>query len=246
VYGRDYQGRTINFEASGGLVHASLIMQDQETDTYWSIMEGKAVAGELKGSELVELPYGEKMQWRHWKKKHPDTLVLSVDGREDASQSYAWYYGSPEGFNYVRATDDRLETKEPVFAFHRNDIAYATRQKDLENGQSFELEDGASIFLYRKQGGSKFQSTLAFVSENGFEQRDGEWIEKGSGAGFDPATGDFADASAERLGGFDTFWYTWSLSNPETRVLELELATEPRRKPEQHGGTKGAKLTPRT
>ena len=78
MYSRDYRGRTVNFEVSGGLVNASLVMQDEQTDTYWSIMEGEAVAGELSGEKLVELPIGEKIQWRHWKERHPDTLVLSV------------------------------------------------------------------------------------------------------------------------------------------------------------------------
>ena len=72
MYSRDYRGRTVNFEASGGLVNASLVMQDEQTDTYWSIMEGEAVAGELSGEKLVELPVSEKIQWRHWKEKHPD------------------------------------------------------------------------------------------------------------------------------------------------------------------------------
>ena len=46
MYSREYQGRALNFEASGGLLNASLVMQDKETDTYWSIIEGKAIAGE--------------------------------------------------------------------------------------------------------------------------------------------------------------------------------------------------------
>ena len=61
----------MNFEASGGLKNSSLIMQDQETDTYWSIMEGEAVAGELAGSKLIELPVRERISWRHWRAKHP-------------------------------------------------------------------------------------------------------------------------------------------------------------------------------
>ena len=218
MYSRDYQGRTVTFEASGGLVNASLIMQDEQTDTYWSIMEGKAVAGELSGEKLVELPVSEKIQWRHWREKHPDTLVLSVRGLEDGPDDYRDYFGSSRGFGGAEAKDDRLETKTPVFAFHRGTASYAVVQSSLEDGKVFLLEDGASVFLYRRKGSSMFHSTVAFVSSSGFERQDRVWVENGSRARFDETSGEFS--GVESLGGFDTFWYNFSLNNPETLLLE--------------------------
>ncbi len=50
MYSRDYEGKTLKFEPSGGLVNGALILQDKETDTYWSIMEGKAIEGKLSGN----------------------------------------------------------------------------------------------------------------------------------------------------------------------------------------------------
>ena len=218
MYSRDYRGRTLNFEASGGLVNASLVMQDEQTDTYWSIMEGEAVAGELNGEKLVELPVSEKIQWRHWKERHPDTLVLSVNGREDGPDEYRDYFRDSRGFGGASAKDDRLETKTPVFAFHRGTESYAVTQKSIEDGTVFVLEDGASVFLYRRKGSSIIESTHAFISTSGFEQQNGVWVEKGSGARFDKTSGEFS--GVESLGGFDTFWYNFSLNNPETLLLE--------------------------
>ena len=208
----------MNFEASGGLKNSSLIMQDKETDTYWSIMEGAAVAGELAGNKLIELPVGERISWRRWRAKHPDTLVLSVNGEEHAENGYQQYFHDPKGFRGQVAKDDRLATKEPIFAFHLDDNAYAVRQKDLENGKIVAVESGDSVFLFRKRGSSMFQSTRAFVSEAGFEKRDGTWTEKATGAVFDPETSSFGEVEA--LTGFDTFWYTFSLNNPDTTLLE--------------------------
>ena len=218
MYTRDYRGRTLNFEASGGLVNASLVMQDEQTDTYWSIMEGEAVAGELNGEKLVELPVSEKNQWRYWKERHPDTLVLSVNGREDGPDRYRDYFRDSRGFGGASAIDDRLETKTPVFAFHRGTESYAVTQKSIEDGTLFVLEDGASVFLYRRKGSSMIESTHAFISTSGFEHRNGVWVEKGSGARFDKTSGEFS--GVESLGGFDTFWYNFSLNNPETLLLE--------------------------
>ena len=87
MYDRNYAGKTLNFEPSGGLMNASLVMQDKQTDTYWSIMSGKVEAGELGGTALVELPVGEKMSWAEWVAKHPDTLVLSVQQRTSDGQT---------------------------------------------------------------------------------------------------------------------------------------------------------------
>ncbi len=81
MYDRNYDGKTLDFEPSGGLMNASLVMQDKQTDTYWSIMSGKAEAGALAGTALVELPVSEKVTWAEWSARHPDTLVLSVTRR---------------------------------------------------------------------------------------------------------------------------------------------------------------------
>ena len=170
------------------------------------------------GTKLIELPVGERISWRRWRTKHPDTLVLSVDGEEHGENAYQQYFHDPKGFRGQVAKDDRLATKEPIFAFHLDDNAYAVRQKDLENGKTVTLESGDSVFLFRKRGSSMFQSTHAFVSEAGFEERDGTWTEKATGAVFDPEAGSFGEVEA--LTGFDTFWYNFSLNNPDTTLLE--------------------------
>ena len=99
MYGREYNGNVLNFEASGGLIHASLVMQDQETDTYWSLMKGRAIGGRLKGTELEELAVGKKARWKDWVEEHPDTLVLSVAGNEDLPfNPYSDYLESSKTF----------------------------------------------------------------------------------------------------------------------------------------------------
>ena len=41
----------------------------------------------------------------------------------------------------------------------------------------------------------------------------------GAGVAATAARIPFSGASIKRLGGFDTFWYSWSLNNPETELL---------------------------
>ncbi len=210
MYSRDYEDVTVEFEASGGLINSSLVMQDRQTDTYWSMMKGKAIAGELEGNDLVELPVSEKLQWRDWKAKHPDTLVLSIQGREDARSSYRDYFVDPNGFRGQKAQDKRLLTKEPIFAFHHGAVAYAVRQKDIEGGAVYELEDGIYALLLRLRDASMFASTTAYLSKRGFEQIEGDWVAVGS---------EVPLSETEPLRGFDTFWYNFSLNNPDTKLL---------------------------
>jgi len=124
VYGRQYDGKDLRFEASGGLMHAALVMRDKETDSYWSIMTGDAIAGDLRGTRLEEWSLGEKAQWKDWVARHPNTLVLSVNGEEHVENNpYDNYFSSDSGFRDIAARDDRLETKAPVFTFQLKPVS---------------------------------------------------------------------------------------------------------------------------
>ncbi|MEE8585937.1 MAG: hypothetical protein V3T83_13910 [Acidobacteriota bacterium] len=45
-----------------------------------------------------------------------------------------------------------------------------------------------------------------------------------SGARFDAERGEFkaGEEGPQRLGGFDTFWYNWSLIHPDTGLLGIQ------------------------
>lgn len=221
MYSRSYEGRTLRFEPSGGLLNASLVMQDKETDSYWSIMTGDAVGGEYAGTKLEEIPVATKTRWKDWVEEHPDTLVLSVQGVEDPMiNPYDGYFTDDAGFRGIRARDDRLPTKAPIFAFMHGETKYAVPFDAVEGGKTWTLDDGTEIFLYRPDDAEMFMGTAAFrIRDGGFEKSGGNWVESGSGARFDYDGRQFVGASVERLPGFDTFWYTWSLTHPDTKVL---------------------------
>ena len=225
MYGREYDGRELRFEPSGGLLYSALVMQDKESDTYWSIMTGDAIAGEQKGTELEELPVGAKAQWGDWKREHPGTLVLSVNGREHVRNNpYDNYFSDDAGFRGVTASDTRLDTKASIYAFDVGGQKYAVPFEAFQGeGATFTAGD-RQVFLYRPEGVAIFHSTVARVSDQRFEQRDGVWHDAATGARFDAAAGEFtggsgAGSAPEPLWGFDTFWYTWSLTNPGTVLL---------------------------
>jgi hypothetical protein len=202
-------------------MNAALVMRDKETGSYWPILTGRAETGPLAGTRLEELPVTTKAQWRDWVKAHPDTLVLSAGGAEHVKQDpYDHYFSSGLGFGNLTAVDRRLPTKEPVWAFEHGEGRFAIPHRAIEGGGTLALGD-LWLFFHRPPGASIFLSTRALVSKGRFVSRDGAWVHEPTGAVFDPERGAFqgAPAAVEPLAGFDTFWYVWSLTHPDTELL---------------------------
>jgi len=224
VYDRRVGGRELRFEPSGVLMGGSIVMQDKETDSFWPILQGEAQYGALRGERLDLLPVSEKMLWKEWRRRHPDTVVLSSGGREYLPRNpLEPYLASSYGFRGTEAEDKRLPTKEPVFGFEQAGRHYAAAAKDLVGGRAYPVGKGF-VFLYRPPGAALNDDTRAFSSVSGFEQRSGGWVEKGTGALFDGTkrafvSGSTASSAVAALTGFDTFWYVWSLNHPHTGLL---------------------------
>ena len=227
MYDRSYGGRTLRFEASGGLVNSALILQDRETDSYWSIMEERATAGDLRGTELVRLSGTEKRRFSDWVEEHPGTRVLSVGGREHAPDAYAGYWDDERGYRGSRARDARLPTKASVFAFRLGERRYAIAHEAVEGGLALRLGADLHLFFYRAEGAEIFASTRAFESRAGFLRDRDRWTELETGASFDPRRGLFRGGRVKGVSGVDTFWYSWSLTHPETRLLPGDAPATP-------------------
>lgn len=113
-------------------------MQDRETDSYWSIMTEEALHGAAKGSKLEPLPGSTKTTWGEWKKRHPDTLVLSYRGREHVPHDpYSDYFVSHRGFGGIQAQDTRLPDKAMIYSFHWNGTPYAVPHNSFIDGGPF-------------------------------------------------------------------------------------------------------------
>ncbi len=190
-------------------------MRDQETDSWWSIMTSTAIGGALNGADLVELPLGEKSTWGKWKERHPGTLVLSVGGSEhERSDPYQDYFASEETFRGLKIEDRRLEPKAPIYSFWWQGKPYAVPHESFEGGKIFHPKRFADrrLLLYRRPGAAMFESTRAFVVdpraalETTKPQALLDRIEAGA-------------VAAERLPGFDTFWYNWISVNEHSLLL---------------------------
>ncbi len=216
MYDRTYHGRTLEFETSGALLDASLVMRDRETDSWWSIMSGDAIGGTMQGEKLNVLPVGEKTTWSDWKRRYPATQVLSHRGREHVSgDGYDDYFTSERTYRNVEIHDHRLKPKQPIYSFQYDNVAYAVPHHRAAGGRVFDLQGDAAqhkqVVLFRDPTGSIRASTTALLVPKGVVER---VLDAQSVAELD------ARPDVERLAGFDTFWYNWVLVHPKTIVLD--------------------------
>jgi hypothetical protein len=205
----------LNFEASGALMQASLVMRDRETDSWWSIMTSDSIGGELEGADLEELPYGEKTTWGDWKRRYPDTLALSVDGTEHVENNpYDNYFTSDGTFRGLEVDDDRLPAKENIFSFWLLDQPFAATHRAIDGGKTYTVDglESRVVFLHRVPGSSMFSSSTAYLVDQ-------EVADELGGIALLEHIQDNPDV-AERLNGFDTFWYSWVAINRESRLLD--------------------------
>lgn len=209
MYDRVFGDRELNFEASGALWQASLVMRDRETDSWWSIMTSEAIGGELDGADLVELPYGEKTTWGDWRARHPDSLVLTVAGRQhEAHNPYDEYFSSDRTFRDLEINDRRLAAKEPIFSFFLDGRPHAVPHAAVAGRRLFEVA-GNRLLLIREPGAAMLASTRAWRVPEGAA---GELSEL-------PPDGKLRANGFVPLAGIDTFWYNWAAVNEDSTIL---------------------------
>jgi len=241
VYDRTFGDKALSFEPSGGLLEAALVMRDRETDSWWAIMRGRSIGGPMDGRELRELrelPSGEKTTWGDWRRRHPETLVLAVDGQTHVSDNhYDSYFSSGKTFRGTKSADDRLPAKEPIYAFRMDGRAYALTHRTASGGHLVTLHGMAAgdsmtdtdVFLFRERGASVFASTQAWQVPRGLITRaKGGYVVNGLHGEYGTLLRLETKVALNALGsmpgvaplsGLDTYWYTWIAVNPGTTLL---------------------------
>ena len=226
MYSRQIADKTYTFEASGGLLHAGLVMQDRETDSYWSIITETAIHGEAQGQGLRKLSGAVKTTWGDWRRQYPHSKVLSVDGVEHVETNpYSNYFASDGTFRDLGSHDERLPAKEQIFVFHRDGRAHAVPHRSFLGGALVSLGD-RTLFVHRAKDDALYRSTAAFLLRDGVkvERQGGSFLasmgETSASWNVVDRRFDGGEGLFESFEGFDTFWYIWSNTNPNSEILE--------------------------
>lgn len=92
VFDRRYAGRELTFGVSGLLYQSDVLMYDRQTESLWSQLAMKSVAGPQAGTGLTWVA-SEQMTWRAWLERYPGGKVLSTSTGFDRDYQNLPYQG---------------------------------------------------------------------------------------------------------------------------------------------------------
>ncbi len=145
VYDRIKNDKEITFRISGLLYNSNVLFYSQEGqgDPLYSQIMNKQVSGEKSGSKMKILPV-ELTTWKSWKKRHPNTTVMSAATghlKKYHVDPYSQYFNNDRLMFPVNKLDDRLPHKSLVLGVWSGDIYRAFPLKEFEKeGKSKEIK----------------------------------------------------------------------------------------------------------
>ncbi|MEA3275697.1 MAG: DUF3179 domain-containing protein [Pseudomonadota bacterium] len=188
------KGRALTFGVSGLLYNSDVLLYDRETESLWSQLLAKAVAGPMKGRRLDVLPLTHTT-WRAWRREHPDTLVLSTDTgyRRDYRRDPYGDYEKERGLYFpVSAQSRHYHPKERVLGLEVNGRFKAYPFAELSRTGSEELKD-------------RFNGEELLIRF--------DWANESARA---------YDASGRQLPAVTSFWFAWYAFHPDTEVYRAK------------------------
>ena len=214
---------------SGFLYRSNKLMYDQATQSLWNTMWGKPVIGPLADQDIeLERLYLVTTTWGEWRRRHPNTQVLSLDTgyRRDYSEGAAYrdYFATDKLMFNVPKLDDRLSNKAEVLTLLAGPYpseALAISAEYLQNQPVYHDQIGGSTFvvLTDNSGANRVYESPDTV----FIEWDGKEIAvDDKGVRWTVREDALAAADGRRLlrrSGHRAFWFGWYSAYPHTRLV---------------------------
>jgi hypothetical protein len=189
VYSRNINGKTYTFGVSGRLYKSNVLLYDHQTESLWSQLLNKAVSGSLVGKELSKLP-SSRTSWKAWKKRHPDTLVLSTK-----TGYFRNYYKDPYTDYY------RIGT----IMFPVGDVRKDLSPKERILGLEVKNESRAYPLAQLQKGAGTTEDSVGGVTIHIEVSSDGEVLA-------------VKDPQGEEIPHIFAYWFAWQAFHPDTTV----------------------------
>ncbi len=244
AFDRRVAGRLVTFGTSGMLYLSDLVMYDRQTESLWSQLEGRAIAGALTGERLRRLPVAT-VTWADWLKANPDGWVLSQQTGYDRDYGSNPYVGYDEADSeptlFDGELDARLPPKERVIALDLGGDAVAVRLAHAAEQRVLPVEvGGRDVVVFTAPGlassldspevaeGREIAATGVFEPRAGgrtltFQARGERFVDQQTGSGWnlfgEAVSGPLRGAQLRPVEAVDTFWFAWAAFKPDTRIV---------------------------
>lgn len=193
VYSRKIDGNLYTFGVSGRLYKSNVLLYDHQTESLWSQLMEKAIAGPLVGKSLKKLN-SSRTSWKAWRKRYGNTLVLSTDTghfRDYSVDPYEGYYRAVGIWFPVGNVRKDLSPKEMVLGIEINGKAKAYPLSALRKRTGIlndEVEEKQVLIEVSAEG-----EVVAVKDHRG-----------------------------EPISSIFSYWFAWQAFHPETAVYRVE------------------------
>jgi hypothetical protein len=226
LYDSTVKGVHHELGTSGFLYRSNKLMYDHATQSLWSTLTGTPVVGPLvgKGIELETL-YVVTTSWGEWRRRHPDTLVLSLDtGRErDYSEGAAYrdYFSTDRLMFTVPKLDRRLPNKAEILGLRYDGEPLAIAAGFLERNRLYQDRSGGTDFVvFTDASGANRVYTATGVRFTDWDGKDSALDRTGKRWTLTEAALTNAHGGRlERLPAHRAFWFGWHAQFPDTRLV---------------------------
>jgi len=185
-------GKPTDFGVSGLLYNSDVLLYDRETESLWSQILGKSVAGKRVSTLLTAIPISHTT-WRDWRERHADTLVMSNDTghpRDYSSNPYA-------GYEQSRSTYFAVNNEAPD-TYHPKEVVLGLGVDGVYKAYPFvEFEKQGKRFFTDSINGTLFNFDWDSVNRS--------------------IT--ITDSLGKPVAGIQGFWFAWFAFHPDTRVF---------------------------
>lgn len=230
LYESEINGVEHEFGTSGFLYRSNKLMYDKATQSLWVTLLGTPAIGPLV-DENIALNHRSVVTttWGEWRRRHPETTVLSLDTghRRDYSEGAAYreYFATDNLMFNVPNLDERLKNKDEVLGllFPENSDRPLAISADFlaDNPIHHERLGDLDMVVFTDPSGANrayHSNGLQFVDYDGDRE-----VKDESGRTWQ-LTEDTLIASdgeeLERLPAFRSFWFGWYAAYPQSRLVQ--------------------------
>lgn len=229
-YKTTFNGVKHTLGTSGFLYRSNKLMYDQATQSLWSTTKGEPVVGPLVGKGIALEHIGVvTTTWGEWKRRHPETRVLSLSTGHMRNYgegvAYKEYFSTDELMFNTPYQDDRLANKQEVLA-----LRFPAAPEDQ---LAIDTEFLNKNPIYRDQIG--FQKVLVLTDKSGanrvYDPEDIDFVSYDQDSQLIDSQGRKWQLEEHRLIAETgqqlsslpyrrAFWFGWHAVFPETRLIK--------------------------
>ena len=230
LYKTEHDGINHEIGTSGFLYRSNKLMYDKATQSLWSTLEGEPVIGPLVGKG-IKLDYLSVVTttWGEWKKRHPDTKVLSLNTGHQRNYgegiAYHDYFSTDELMFTVPEIDKSLKNKDEILSIRLPEVPdenYAIASKFLKKNPIYTSKIGnVSYTVFTDKTGAHRVYKTGKLKFSTYDKKD--MATDSNGTTWTVSEEKMTNTKGEVLERFathNTFWFAYKAAFPKTILVD--------------------------